>query len=512
MNKKVQERKFFLFVFIFLLVFVTRFLSRTKFLYDWDSVQFALGMQHFDVSLFQPHPPGYLFYVFSAKVINFAVHDENTSLVLLSILGSALALFFTFLLGKEIFGRKVGFRTAALLFTSPLFWMFGEVGNPDIFDCAFSVWFVYLVWRVFKGEQKLLPWASFLLGIAGGFRTGLFIFMGPLWLCAVFYPPQKMKSFLANTLILFAATATWLCPTVFLTGGIQKYSQSFLEVSHSFLETSMFQAGIAMLLKNMFYMAASVLFSGLCMFSIVFLSILPLLFLTAARKLKEKQIKPGANSFLFLMWVVPATLFLCTLHFGSFAFGLFFLPPFFLASVKILNGFAGEISKKGLRIPPFVYSVLPALLFIFLNGMISYVTIPQFVKNNNLNWERRKNAVQSIPPPQIVILSSFEQNAANYYRHVTYYLPEYRAIFIPDILTKNSAKKNAETFHGKVRMISPTRGRAYNAIPLPEGINYVGIIDPLLLKMKGHNNDYFHYIDARGKKVIRYKYNDFELK
>ena len=143
--------------------------------------------------------------------------------------------------------------------------------------------------------------------------------------------------------------------------------------------------------------------------------------------------------------------------------------------------------------------------------MISYVTIPQFVKNNNLNWERKRNAILSIPPPEIVILSSFEQNAANYYRHVTYYLPEYRAIFIPDILTVNSAKKTAETFHGKVRMLSPARDGTYNAIQLPEGINYVGIVDPLLLKMKGHENDYFHYIDAIGKKVIRYRYNDFEL-
>ena len=40
-------------------VAVTRFAFRSHYLYDLDSVNFALGMGRFDPRVHQPHPPGY---------------------------------------------------------------------------------------------------------------------------------------------------------------------------------------------------------------------------------------------------------------------------------------------------------------------------------------------------------------------------------------------------------------------------------------------------------------------
>src|SRR5258708_11986240 len=43
---------------------ILTFLSRVPFvgryLFDWDSLQFALGMQRFDLASHRPHPPGYI--------------------------------------------------------------------------------------------------------------------------------------------------------------------------------------------------------------------------------------------------------------------------------------------------------------------------------------------------------------------------------------------------------------------------------------------------------------------
>src|SRR5919198_1092555 len=36
---------------------------RTRMLYNWDSVQFALALREYDVVKHQPHPPGYVLYV-----------------------------------------------------------------------------------------------------------------------------------------------------------------------------------------------------------------------------------------------------------------------------------------------------------------------------------------------------------------------------------------------------------------------------------------------------------------
>lgn len=40
-------------------ILATRWCFRSNYLFHMDSINFALGMQHFDPSLHQPHPPGY---------------------------------------------------------------------------------------------------------------------------------------------------------------------------------------------------------------------------------------------------------------------------------------------------------------------------------------------------------------------------------------------------------------------------------------------------------------------
>src|SRR5215208_6273390 len=37
---------------------LSRLPTRTDFLFSWDAVNFALAMDHWDLSLHQPHPPG----------------------------------------------------------------------------------------------------------------------------------------------------------------------------------------------------------------------------------------------------------------------------------------------------------------------------------------------------------------------------------------------------------------------------------------------------------------------
>jgi len=42
---------------------LTRFAFRSHYLYDIDSVNFALALKRFDPSVHQPHPPGYFRFV-----------------------------------------------------------------------------------------------------------------------------------------------------------------------------------------------------------------------------------------------------------------------------------------------------------------------------------------------------------------------------------------------------------------------------------------------------------------
>ncbi len=43
---------------------------RTRLPLSWDSVQYVLGILRYDITLHQPHPPGYFLYVHSAKLLH----------------------------------------------------------------------------------------------------------------------------------------------------------------------------------------------------------------------------------------------------------------------------------------------------------------------------------------------------------------------------------------------------------------------------------------------------------
>ncbi|MCK5744715.1 MAG: hypothetical protein KAH44_00800, partial [Oricola sp.] len=64
-------------------------LTRSHWLDDWDSVQFALALDDFDLRKHQPHPPGYPVYIAAAKVLRTVVPDAAAVLTLLSSLAGA---------------------------------------------------------------------------------------------------------------------------------------------------------------------------------------------------------------------------------------------------------------------------------------------------------------------------------------------------------------------------------------------------------------------------------------
>ena len=112
----------------FVIIIVTRIPFTSKLLYHWDSVQFALALEKYDIAVHQPHPPGYFLYVMLGRLINHFVKDANKTFIFISILFSGLAVVAVYCLGKEIFDMKIGILAAAIAITNPNMWFHGEVG------------------------------------------------------------------------------------------------------------------------------------------------------------------------------------------------------------------------------------------------------------------------------------------------------------------------------------------------------------------------------------------------
>lgn len=211
-------RDYFFAATLFALLFVTRLPLLAAYLYEWDSVQFALGLEQYDIPLHHPHPPGYPLYMLSARVVNHFIHDANASLSILSVLFSSITLLAIYALGREMAGRGVALVAGIVLFCAPVFWLYGEVSTIYAAEGLWSVLIAFSCYRALKGGEGWLVVSAALLGIAGGFRANIVLFLFPLWLYCALRGRREGRRLLPAFLVLAVSILFWLLPLFILFG------------------------------------------------------------------------------------------------------------------------------------------------------------------------------------------------------------------------------------------------------------------------------------------------------
>src|SRR5260370_23926799 len=163
-------------------VAVTRFMFRSHYLYDLDSVNFALAMQRFDPRVHQPHPPGYFLYICAGRLLNIAFHNANLALVVLSILASCGVAMVIYKMTLDWFGPTAAQFAGIFFLFSPLAWLHGIVALTYIVDAFFSGFLGYLCLRIYCGRDWLLLPAAIVLGVSSRVRPSSHLFLAPLFL------------------------------------------------------------------------------------------------------------------------------------------------------------------------------------------------------------------------------------------------------------------------------------------------------------------------------------------
>src|SRR6202022_2779033 len=108
-------------------VIATRIPLAGRYLFDWDSLQFALGMQRFNLASHRPHPPGYVGYIVLGRaLVRLTGLPADTVMVTVSAVAEALTVATIFLIARRVFGSFAAWAGALLLLTSPLYWLYGE--------------------------------------------------------------------------------------------------------------------------------------------------------------------------------------------------------------------------------------------------------------------------------------------------------------------------------------------------------------------------------------------------
>ena len=201
-----------------------RWLTRSRFLVDWDAVNYALALDHYDIRLGQPHPPGYFLYILLGRGVRTLVGEANLALVLVSAAFGLLLVVLLYAVTRELFGRSAGALAAALGMTGPTFWFQSSVASSRTTEAFFATWIAWLCLLVGRRRSRWAFWLlPLVLAAAAGFRQNILLFMLPLCVYATWHVPLRKR--LAAGAILIAGVLSWALPMLATSGGLGEYQR-----------------------------------------------------------------------------------------------------------------------------------------------------------------------------------------------------------------------------------------------------------------------------------------------
>jgi len=441
---------------LFLVTILTRIPFTSKLLYHMDSVQFALALENYDITLHQPHPPGYFLYVMLGRLINLFIKDANSTFIFISILFSGLTVATIYYLGKEIFDKKTGILAALIALTSPNLWFHGEVALTYIVEAFFSSLAALLCWRILKGEHKYLWLSVIALGIAGGIRQNTVVFLLPLWLFSVKGVP--LRKIIPSLGLLGVVCLLWFIPMVWMTGGWNAYQSAFRELwLFNTGHVSVFEKGwgsfqiFSTALANfvLYGVGAGIFILGIATYSLI-----------RHRKLRFLD---SNKIFFFLLWFMPSVLFylLIFIHPANPGYVLIFLPALLILTAAsigfISNDLKGFITKDFAPIIASVIIVVNTAMFFFYH----YVSYRE-IRIHDRNLSIMVDGIKSFTPENTAFF--VEPYIFYGFRHIMYYLPEYR-VYLVDVRIAPTGER-MKTSWGMQR-----KTLLSNDVIIPEDIN-----------------------------------------
>jgi len=196
---------------------------RTEYLYEADSVSYALAIERFDVAWGHPHPPGYPVWTAIAWCVSRLTGSANTAMILLSIVFTAGAGAFLYDLARRLQPGLGAWLVLGMFLLTPNVILYSAMATTytvDLFTSAMTGWFAARVWA---GEKRLAPVAGLLLGLLTGVRLQGVVFLGPLVVAAMVRSGgRSVRLWLVTGAAAFYGVASWFVPVALVTVGIQQ--------------------------------------------------------------------------------------------------------------------------------------------------------------------------------------------------------------------------------------------------------------------------------------------------
>ncbi len=400
-------------------VALTRFLFRSHYLYDLDSVNFALAIGRFDPAVHQPHPPGYFLYVCLGRVVNALFHDPNAALVAISIAASCGAAAMIYLLADEWFGTQAARFAGALFLVSPLAWFHGIVALTYIVEAFFSALIGYICWRVYLGSTRWILPGALVLGLAAGVRPSSLLFLSPLFLFSLRREPIKKVLTAIGTLV--AILLAWFVPMIYASGGPGAYFSAL-----SFLWRT--SPGGQNTLSSMLLLSIARFGTIAGIFVLCFGSATVLF----ARALCTRGVsKPQQLAFTWV-WIAPALLFF------TFVFLRFINSGYLLVVFPPVCAWVAWWASDWYSRLPFSTPVKGALIVLAASINVAiFLEAPVYcsfreVRSFEAELESVQRALPQVAAAGQTLIIGFDSHFLGF-RHAGYYFPDYTIAEYPEV-------------------------------------------------------------------------------
>jgi hypothetical protein len=210
---------------LFLLTLALRWPLRGAAVEEFDSVNYAGAVQKFDLENHYPHPSGYIFLIWTARLLQPFTQDPIRALSSLAALAGACAHALLYLLARRFLGPLAAVAAALATIFCGQIW-FQQVRPMS--DAYASLWQVAVVWLIVRAWDRAgWPWlaAMFAFGAAAGAKQLLWFFLSGLLVHAVVDRGRRRGAgdALRGGIAFAAGVLAWFVPLSILCGGPRAY-------------------------------------------------------------------------------------------------------------------------------------------------------------------------------------------------------------------------------------------------------------------------------------------------
>jgi hypothetical protein len=349
------------------------FLVAPRGLTGWDPIQFALGLQNFDMAHHQPHPPGYLGHMAFAWMLARGGLDTGEAVRWASLLAGSGAVFATFFLGRRLYGDQAGVAAALLTATHPLASWAALSGETYSIEALGAVVLVLAGLRVSRGSgfASLVTFFA-LYGLLGGVRQSLPVYFFPfaLWRlieCCRGIPFSGWAGrFLIACGTAIAGILAWAVPLSVLAGGpavlMDAFTNQFFSVFGKAYSPLM-GAGHAAVMSNL---------DGLWRFAVGALSVSGILAIILRPITKPPASGASTRAAVLACWILPPLTWFVLMYVYKAGHLLVWVPAISVVAGGVFMSLPGSARRLG---PMLAAAASVAQIALFLAPPVSWTTI-----------------------------------------------------------------------------------------------------------------------------------------